>query len=120
MFPSLSVNSFPAIWNSPILSFVFPAGMIIFCKLVHPSKKDAFYNCRAMTSFTAPNALQALGDNCFEGCATLTSVDFSGSNKDGNTSLRELGYHLFKGCSSLSEIQFPLYYWILDLSAPSK
>lgn len=76
--------------------------------------KDAFYNCRKLTSFSVPVGVQAIGDNCFEGCVALQTVDFNGGG-DSEMFLRELGYHLFKGCESLISVDFPTVYEETDV-----
>lgn len=76
--------------------------------------KDAFYNCRKLKSFTVPVGVQAIGDNCFEGCVALETVDFN-SGGDSEMFLRELGYHLFKGCTALTAVEFPAVYEETDV-----
>ncbi len=76
--------------------------------------KDAFYYCRKLTSFSVPIGVQAIGDNCFEGCTALQTVDFNGGG-DSEVFLRELGYHVFKGCSSLIAVDFPPVYEETDV-----
>lgn len=76
--------------------------------------KDAFYNCRKLTSFSVPVGIQALGDNCFEGCVALQTVDFNGGG-DSEMFLYELGYHLFKGCESLIAVELPPVYEETDI-----
>ena len=35
---------------------------------------DCFSGCSSLTSITIPNSVTSLGDDCFEGCSSLTSI----------------------------------------------
>ena len=60
-----------------------------------------FYDS-GITSVTFPSSLTSIGNNAFNGCRGLTSVDLSGC-----TSLTSIGSWAFYGCSALESVVFP-------------
>lgn len=80
--------------------------------------KDAFYNC-GLTHFNMPIGVKAIGDCCFEACASLTEIDLCVDDDDidsdkthplNKTSLKTIGNHAFKGCTALGSMAFPVNY----------
>ena len=56
-----------------------------------------FEGCTSLTSINIPNSVTSLGDKCFKGCASLESVTIPNSVTD-------LGYCCFKGCDNLASV----------------
>ena len=56
-----------------------------------------FNGCSSLTSITIPSSVTSLGDRCFNGCKSLTSIDIP-------SSVTSLGLSCFRGCSSLESI----------------
>ena len=60
-----------------------------------------FRGCSSWTSITIPNSVTSLGYTCFGGCSSLTSITIPNS-------VTSLGHWCFDGCSSLTSIyMFP-------------
>ena len=59
-----------------------------------------FYGCSSLTSITIPNSVTSLGNFCFECCRSLTSITIPNS-------VTSLGDGCFRGCSSLASITIP-------------
>ena len=62
--------------------------------------EDAFSGCTSLTSIALPDGLTSIGDRAFSGCASLTSVALP----DG---LSSIGVGAFFGCFSLTSIALP-------------
>ena len=58
---------------------------------------DCFSGCSSLTSIPIPNSVDSLGDDCFSGCSSLTSITIPNS-------VTSLGDYCFEGCSSLTSI----------------
>ena len=56
-----------------------------------------FAGCSSLTSITIGNSVKSLGGGCFSGCSSLTSITIPNS-------VTSLGYQCFNGCSSLTSI----------------
>ncbi len=67
--------------------------------------KDAFMNCAALTVFSVPINVEAIGDYCFQGCSGLTKIDLMPEGL--NPSLNIIGYNAFEGCTNLISMDFP-------------
>ena len=61
---------------------------------------EAFENCKAITSVEIPENINDLGSQVFNGCSALKSVNIIGKVKKINSAA-------FKGCESLTSISFP-------------
>lgn len=63
-------------------------------------KMGAFIFCSSLTSITIPNSVTTIEDNVFLCCSKLTSITI------GN-SVKSIGYCAFENCESLTEITLP-------------
>ena len=61
---------------------------------------ECFRGCSSLTSITIPNSVTSLGSYCFYGCSSLTSITIPNS-------VTSLGDWCFYGCSSLTSITIP-------------
>ena len=61
---------------------------------------ECFYGCSSLTSITIPNSVTSLGGWCFKNCSSLTSITI------GN-SVTSLGTFCFWKCRSLTSITIP-------------
>ena len=68
-----------------------------------------FSGASSLTSITLPSALTAIPHSCFSGCSSLTSITIP----EGVTSI---GSSAFRGCSSLTSITIPEGVTIIDYS----
>ena len=59
--------------------------------------EKCFRGCSSLTSITIPNSVTSLGSSCFDGCSSLTSITIPNS-------VTSLGNSCFNGCSSLTSI----------------
>ena len=59
-----------------------------------------FYGCKSLTSITIPSSVTSLGDYCFSKCSSLTSITIP-------SSVTSLGDGCFYGCKSLTSIDIP-------------
>lgn len=71
------------------------------CKLKKLPERFA-YNSSKLTTITLPESLEEIGGNCFNGCSSLTSLDFFPE------SLRIINDSAFSGCSKATKIDLPL------------
>ena len=60
---------------------------------------NAFKDCTTLTTVTLPLTLKTIGVSAFEGCTGLTSIRFPGS-------LASVGKAAFKGCTALTGVTF--------------
>lgn len=65
----------------------------------------AFQNCPMIPSVKIPSACKRIGDNSFEGCAALKTVEF----EESSDSYVNIGFAAFRGCDNLSELILPKY-----------
>ncbi len=104
--------------------------------------RNAFSNCRELTSVTIPNSVTYIGDSAFSGCSTLTSAtigdsvtsipdyafwdcDALASVTIGN-SVKTIGFAAFHWCSALTSVTignsvktigFAAFYWCSALTS---
>lgn len=85
--------------------------------------KNAFFDCKSLTSITLPNSVKSIGFGAFMFCSSLTSITIPNSVTTiednafmccskltsitiGN-SVKSIGYCAFENCKSLTEITLP-------------
>ncbi len=61
---------------------------------------DAFWGCDSLSSITFPDSLKTIGDDAFWGCVSLSSIKLPNG-------LQTLGDTAFSSCDSLSSVEFP-------------
>ena len=61
---------------------------------------DCFYGCSSLTSIEIPTSVTSLGDGCFYDCSSLSSIVIP-------SSVTSLGEKCFSGCHSLTSIEIP-------------
>lgn len=61
---------------------------------------EAFEDCAGLTSVDIPRTVTAIGDQAFKGCSSLTSITLP-------KGLTELSAELFRDCSSLTDVTLP-------------
>ena len=59
---------------------------------------SVFSNCRAMTLVTIPNSVTSIGQHAFYGCIALTSITFSGKDKQTVQNMANYSWSLKTGC----------------------
>ena len=62
--------------------------------IIHTSTNELVVGCK---NSKIPNSVTSLGDDCFSGCSSLTSITIPNS-------VTSLGDYCFEGCSSLTSI----------------
>ena len=62
--------------------------------------KNAFDDCRYLTSVTIPDIVTSIGDRAFDGCSGLTNVTIP-------RSVTNIGEYAFSGCSGLTSVTIP-------------
>ena len=62
----------------------------------------AFQEWTSLTGISIPNTVNTIGDNAFQGCTNLRTVDFQ-----LDSSINRLGENLFNGCNKLQNIILP-------------
>ena len=73
---------------------------------------SAFSNCTKLKSVILSNTIQSLGEKCFYGCSSLTSV----SSPNNNASLTSIGRNAFYNCSSLQTVNFPNVQMVAEMA----
>ena len=85
-----TLTSVNGLGHANLLSIVFPDS----CKTISGySERDN------LTSVTLPDAVETLGDNCFNSCDRLAEVTMA-------TNLKTVGYRAFYGCKKLKSVVF--------------
>ena len=62
--------------------------------------ENCFYGCSSLTSINIPSSVTSLGEYCFYYCSSLTSINIP-------SSVTSLGEWCFAECSSLASINIP-------------
>ncbi|ELP84203.1 hypothetical protein EIN_259170 [Entamoeba invadens IP1] len=60
-----------------------------------------FSGCSSLSSIIIPSSVRSIDDDCFYGCSSLSSINIP-------SSVISIGDGCFNGCSSLSSITIPL------------
>lgn len=59
-------------------------------------REMAFYNCAYLQSITLPAGTESVGNNAFDTCTSLETIDFGGA--------KTIGQSVFYGCTSLKSV----------------
>lgn len=86
------------------------SGDIVVMEGVKKICKNAFSECKNITSVIMPDTVEMIDDDAFNGCVHLTSVRLS-------QNLKVMGISCFKQCNSLSEVDIPASLKILPKKA---
>lgn len=62
--------------------------------------KDAFHDCKVLTSIVIPSGVMSIGDNAFQNCTDLTSVSIPNS-------VKTIGVNAFFFCPNIVTITIP-------------
>jgi hypothetical protein len=65
-------------------------------------RSKAFFACTTLHSIHCPASIEAIDENCFEGCSQLCSVTF-----ESNCALKRIGSYAFCDCVSLESFCVP-------------
>ena len=65
---------------------------------VYSIQNAAFAECKSLERVSLPKNIAEIGANAFQGCVSLTTVEFNGN------SLQTIQAYLFEGCSNLTSI----------------
>ena len=68
-----------------------------------------FYNCRSLTEIILPASLIEIGNDTFQNCSALISVNFSNL-----LNLTKIGRFIFSYCSALTDVILPPYITEVD------
>ena len=74
-----------------------PASEIIIPEGIKELKRRAFYQCGNLKKITTPASVKTIGDNAFDECKALESVEFLGAETIGN--------QIFRECSALKTVK---------------
>ena len=88
--------------NSSITTAIIPA-IVTYQGITYDVTaigNDAFEYCDSLTSIDIPNSITSIGDYTFYDCSSLTSVTIPNS-------VTSIGNHAFSGCSSLTSVTIP-------------
>lgn len=71
---------------------------------------DAFNGCKNLTSINIPESVTAIGWSAFEGCSSLSSITIP-------SSVKEIKNYTFKGCGNLTSVTIPNSVTSIGISA---
>lgn len=74
-----------------------PATEIIIPEGIKEIKRRAFYECGNLKKITTPASVKTIGDNAFDSCKALESVEFLG--------VETIGKDVFRDCSALKTVK---------------
>lgn len=77
-----------------------PITEVIIGEEVTSIGKNAFKECKDLTSVTIPNTVTSIGESAFYGCSRLTDLEIP-------SSVTSVGYSAFEKCTSLTSIFIP-------------
>ena len=90
-------------WSNQLSRSYFPylsKVSFINCKNITNIGNNAFQGCSSLTTVELPDSLTNIGQDAFDGCTSLTTVELPDS-------LTSIGNFAFWGCSSLTTVELP-------------
>ena len=87
-------------WSNQLSRSYFPylsKVSFINCKNITNIGNNAFQGCSSLTTVELPDSLTNIGQDAFDGCTSLTTVELPDS-------LTNIGNNAFQGCSSLTDV----------------
>ena len=97
---SVSGATYQYYGNSKYYHYYIPSSIMSVTITGKNIPRNAFFNCRGLTSVSIPYSVTTIGSEAFSGCSGLTSITIP----DGVTSI---GNYAFDGCSGLTSITIP-------------
>ena len=97
---SVSGATYQYYGNSKYYHYYIPSSIMSVTITGKNIPRNAFFNCRGLTSVSIPDSVTTIGSEAFSGCSGLTSITIP----DGVTSI---GNYAFDGCSGLTSITIP-------------
>ena len=120
---SVSGATYQYYGNSKYYHYYIPSSIMSVTITGKNIPRNAFFNCRGLTSVSIPDSVTTIGSEAFSGCSGLTSItipdsvtsigNYAFSRCSGLTSITipdivtSIGSSAFSGCSSLESITIP-------------
>ena len=92
-------NTEPATFGAILVSNTYEEGqgVLTFDDTITSIGKEAFRDCRSLTSVSIPDGVTEIGKDAFYGCSSLASITIPAS-------VTEIGGEAFRDCSSLTSV----------------